>query len=52
MEPTVLAQLIINGILLGGVYALAAFGLSRILGVSGGLHVATREFRRVSGCSG
>lgn len=49
MDPTILVQLIINGILLGGVYALAAFGLSLIFGVSGVLNLAHGEFLMVSG---
>ncbi len=49
MEPAVLAQLIIDGILLGGVCALAAFGLSLIFGVSGALSLAHGEFLMVSG---
>ncbi len=49
MEPTILAQLIINGVLLGGVYALAAFGLSLIFGVSGVLNLAHGEFLMAAG---
>lgn len=49
MDATILVQLIINGILLGGVYALAAFGLSLIFGVSGVLNLAHGEFLMISG---
>ena len=49
MDATILAQLIINGVLLGGVYALAACGLSLIFGVSGVLNLAHGEFLMVSG---
>ena len=49
MDATILAQLIINGILLGGVYALAAFGLSLIFGVSGVLNLTHGEFLMSSG---
>ncbi len=49
MDATILAQLIVNGILLGGVYALAAFGLSLIFGVSGVLNLAHGEFLMLAG---
>ena len=49
MDFPILVQLIINGILLGGVYALAAFGLSLIFGVSGVLNLAHGEFLMLSG---
>jgi branched-chain amino acid transport system permease protein len=49
MAPGILLQLVINGVLLGGVYALAAFGLSLIFGVSGVLNLAHGEFLMVSG---
>lgn len=49
MDATILVQLIINGVLLGGVYALAAFGLSLIFGVSGVLNLAHGEFLMLSG---
>ncbi len=49
MDATILAQLVINGVLLGGVYALAACGLSLIFGVSGVLNLAHGEFLMVSG---
>jgi branched-chain amino acid transport system permease protein len=49
MDVTVLAQLVINGVLLGAVYALAAFGLSLIFGVSGVLNLAHGEFLMASG---
>lgn len=35
----VLLQLLISGVLLGGIYALAAFGLALIFGVIGRAHV-------------
>ncbi|HKI99256.1 MAG TPA: branched-chain amino acid ABC transporter permease [bacterium] len=44
MSVTIAVQLVVNGILLGGVYALAAFGLSLIFGVSGVLNLAHGEF--------
>jgi branched-chain amino acid transport system permease protein len=49
MDGTILLQLIINGVLLGGVYALAAFGLALIFGVSGVLNLAHGEFLMVAG---
>ncbi len=49
MDATILAQLIINGVLLGGVYALAALGLSLIFGVSGVLNLTHGEFLMASG---
>jgi len=49
MDVTILAQLVINGVLLGGVYALAAFGLSLIFGVSGVLNLAHGEFLMAAG---
>ncbi|MCZ6646508.1 MAG: branched-chain amino acid ABC transporter permease [SAR324 cluster bacterium] len=49
MDTTILVQLVINGILLGGVYALAAIGLSLIFGVSGVLNLAHGEFLMLSG---
>ncbi len=49
MSTTLLLQLLINGVLLGGVYTLAAFGLSLIFGVSGVLNLAHGEFLMLSG---
>jgi branched-chain amino acid transport system permease protein len=49
MEFATLVQVIINGVLLGGVYALAAFGLSLIFGVSGVLNLAHGEFLMFGG---
>lgn len=49
MSLAILVQLAINGILLGGVYALAALGLSLIFGVSGVLNLAHGEFLMLSG---
>jgi branched-chain amino acid transport system permease protein len=49
MSTTLVLQLIINGVLLGGVYTLAAFGLSLIFGVSGVLNLAHGEFLMLSG---
>jgi branched-chain amino acid transport system permease protein len=42
-------QLVISGILQGGVYALAAFGLSLIFGVSDVLNLAHGEFLMLGG---
>jgi branched-chain amino acid transport system permease protein len=42
-------QLIIAGVLQGGIYALAAFGLSLIFGVSGVLNLAHGEFLMLGG---
>ena len=42
-------QLVIAGILQGGVYALAAFGLSLIFGVSDVLNLAHGEFLMLGG---
>jgi len=41
---TVFLQLVISGVLLGGIYALAAFGLALIFGVSNILNLAHGEF--------
>ena len=49
IESTILVQLIINGILLGGVYTLAALGLSLIFGVSGVLNLTHGEFLMAAG---
>jgi branched-chain amino acid transport system permease protein len=49
MSATLVLQLVINGVLLGGVYTLAAFGLSLIFGVSGVLNLAHGEFLMLSG---
>jgi branched-chain amino acid transport system permease protein len=49
MSTTLVLQLIVNGVLLGGVYTLAAFGLSLIFGVSGVLNLAHGEFLMLSG---
>lgn len=49
MSTTLFLQLVINGVLLGGVYTLAAFGLSLIFGVSGVLNLAHGEFLMLSG---
>lgn len=51
MDAPVFFQLAVNGILLGGVYALAAIGLSLIFGVSGVLNLAHGEFLMLSGLS-
>ncbi len=46
---TALFQLLINGVLLGGIYALAAFGLALIFGVSNVLNLAHGEFLMLGG---
>lgn len=45
----IIFQLLINGVLLGGIYALAAFGLSLIFGVSNVLNLAHGEFLMLGG---
>ena len=49
MDPSVLVQLLLGGLLLGGVYALAALGLSLIFGVSRVLNLAHGDFLMLGG---
>lgn len=44
MEPTILLQVTFNGILLGGLYALAASGLNLVFGVMRVINVAHGEY--------
>jgi branched-chain amino acid transport system permease protein len=48
-DPSVLVQLLLGGLLLGGVYALAALGLALIFGVSRVLNLAHGEFVMLGG---
>ncbi len=49
MSVTILVQLLINGVLAGAVYTLAAFGLALIFGVCGVLNLAHGEFLMLCG---
>src|SRR3989442_5377339 len=49
MDPSVVVQLLLGGLLLGGVYALAAIGLSLIFGVSRVLNLAHGDFLMLGG---
>src|ERR671931_63777 len=44
MDASVVAQIVLGGLLLGGVYAMAALGLSLIFGVSRVLNLAHGDF--------
>lgn len=48
-DASVLAQLTISGLLLGGIYALAALGFSLIFGVIGVLNIAHGDFIMLGG---
>lgn len=49
LDPSVLVQLLLGGLLLGGVYALTALGLSLIFGVSRVLNLAHGDFLMLGG---
>src|SRR5215210_654064 len=49
MDPSLVVQLLLGGLLLGGVYALAALGLSLIFGVSRVLNLAHGDFLMLGG---
>src|SRR5215212_3950254 len=48
-DPSVVVQLLLGGLLLGGVYAMAALGLSLIFGVSRVLNLAHGDFLMLGG---
>ena len=52
LDPSVLVQLLLGGLLLGGVYALTALGLSLIFGVSRVLNLAHGDFLMLGGLVG
>src|SRR6266511_368218 len=49
LDPTSLVQLLLGGLLLGGIYALAALGLALIFGVSRVLNLAHGDFLMLGG---
>lgn len=49
LDPTSLVQLLLGGLLLGGIYAMAALGLSLIFGVSRVLNLAHGDFLMLGG---
>jgi branched-chain amino acid transport system permease protein len=51
LDPSVLFQLLLGGLLLGGIYSLTALGLSLIFGVSRVLNLAHGDFLMLGGLS-
>jgi branched-chain amino acid transport system permease protein len=49
LDPTLILEVILNGVLLGGILALAAIGLSLVLGVTGVLNIMHGQFLVLAG---